>query len=153
MDQPEHWTNPTYLIDFIAFIPDPKRVDPSKIASLYTERRLSCYQIADRIGLSKTSVARKIRKAGVKERHRGRSKTNYRFKNPPYGYRVVDSALLQDRNEMRVIRLIVEKRGCRGRSTSQIAMDLNFLGITTRIGRIWKQASVQAIYVRWKNKV
>src|SRR5690349_20893928 len=25
MDQPEHWTNPTYLTDFIALIPNPKR--------------------------------------------------------------------------------------------------------------------------------
>lgn len=153
MEQPESWTNPTYLKDFIGLIPDPKRVDSSKIASFYTEDRLSCYQIADKTGLSKTAVIKRLNETGTKNRHRGRDQNNYRFRNPPYGFKVVDGKLVQSRQELKIIRLIVEYRDRQGKPWDEIAGELITAGLRTRLGKPWTPRNTQNIYYRWKGKV
>jgi hypothetical protein len=53
----------------------------------------------------------RLRQAGVRGgKGRGRAKDNFRFPNPPYGYRVVNRRLETHPSELKVIRLIVERR-------------------------------------------
>lgn len=114
-------------VRFVSIKPKLTRPKSSnKIPKRYLESELSSQQIADEFGVSKQFVLTQLRAAGIRKTpRRGRSSENYRFHNPPYGFRARNGRLERDLREMKVARLIVELRDRGEKSFSEIAAELN----------------------------
>ena len=147
------WTNTSYLTDFIQITLSPKHIETAKLVDLYVQKGLSASQIAEKIDSSKQMVLSRLRKAGIRNYpNKGRSPDNYRFRNPPYGYKVVKGRLLLNSRETKICRLIVGLRN-KGMPWNRIAKELNSRQITSRKRTPWGHFMVQIIYNRWKGKV
>lgn len=156
VEEPEIGTNRPYLIDSIKISTTPKLIGTSEIKALYLQNGLSAAQIAEKYGVSKSFVLAVIHQLGVKTGKVGRSTdpSNYRNNSQPYGYAVRDGKLAPNKSEMKICRLVVELRGRRGLSTTQIAMELEKRGFKNRKGRtVWNSNTILNIFERWKNKI
>jgi hypothetical protein len=146
VDRPERQSNTNYLHDFIQFYTAPKRLDNAVIRERYLKSGKSSAQIAEEFGVSKQMILGRLRQAGVHgAKGRGRSKENYRFPNPPYGYRAVSGRLETYSPEVKVARLIVELRDRHQRSFSEIAEALRRKKLRTRQGVAWTRFTVSHV--------
>ena len=128
-------------------------IDPSEVRRMYLEEDFTASQIADRLGISKQAVLARVRRTGVRNAQaKGRSSTNYRYRNPPYGLKVLNGTLVPDRREMRVVRQILRLRG-NGYGWMQIVKDLNASGILSRRRKPWRRMGVKRVHKRWVGKV
>ena len=142
------------LCDFIEMQVGCRPKSSNKIPKRYLESELSSQQIADEFGVSKQFVLTQLRAAGIrKTARRGRSPENYRFHNPPYGYRARNGKLETDPSEMKVARLIVELRDRQGKSFSEIASELNKRGWRNRKRNEWNKVAIRHIHRRWTAKL
>ena len=157
MNQPEHGTNTSYLIDFIQICFNVKLLNFEEIRSLYLEKRLSATQIAHRYQVSKTVILDGLHKMGIRfETGTGRmtDPNNYRIRTPPYGFSIKDGKLVPHKLEMKICRLVVELIGRQGLSNSATAKELKKYGYKNRYGRtVWDHSSVRNIFKRWKDKL
>lgn len=146
--------NQVYLYDFIQVSLQTRPKSSNKIPKRYLESELSAQQIADEFGVSKQFVLTQLRAAGIRKTpHRGRSSENYRFHNPPYGYRVRNAKLETDPREIKVARLIVELRDRQGKTFPEVASELNQRGWTNRRGAPWNKVGVRHVHQRWTGKL
>lgn len=154
VDRPERQSNTTYLEDFIRFYVAPKRIDSSVLKRKYLESNLSAQQLADELGVSKQMILGRLRAAGVHGgKGRGRAPENFRFPNPPFGYRVKFGRLEMNPGEVKIVRLIVELRDRREWTFSAIAKELNQRNLSTRRGCLWTRIGVRSVHTRWKGKL
>lgn len=154
VDRPERWANPIYLHDFIEVSLRTRPKSSNKIPKRYLESELSSQQIADEFGVSKQFVLTQLRAAGIrKTARRGRSETNYRFHNPPYGFRVRNGRLETDRVEMRTARMICELRDRQRKSFPEIAKELYARRWFNRKGGEWNKVAVRHVHRRWTGKL
>jgi hypothetical protein len=154
VDKAECWENRAYLPDFISFRPNPKLISNAELRQKYLQSNLSSQQLADEYGVSKQMILGRLRQAGVHGgKARGRAADNFRFPNPPYGYRVVNGRLETHPGELKVVRLIVELRDRKGWSFPAIAEELNQRGLGTRQGCRWIRSTVRLVHKAWKDKL
>ena len=71
----------------------------------------------------------------------------------PYGHRVVDGKLVEDRREMQVARLIVDLHWRQNLAWNEVIRCLNKEGLHTRQGLPWKQGTARMVFVRWRGKI
>jgi hypothetical protein len=156
VEEPEIGTNRPYLIDSIKISTIPKLIRTSEIKALYLQNGLSAGQIAEKYGVSKSFVLATIHRSGLTTSKAGRSTdpANYRNNSPPYGYLVRDGRLAPNKSELKICRLVVELRGRRGLSTTQVARELEKQNFKNRKGRtVWNSNTILNIFERWKNKI
>ncbi len=70
-----------------------------------------------------------------------------------YGNRIIDGRLVNDRQEQKVARLIVELRLRQNLGWKEVAQRLNIGGFRTRSGITWKVGRVRMVFDRWKDKL
>lgn len=157
VDHSEMWTNQTYLIDFIPISISLRHISKGQIRRLYVEKNLSASQIAERYGVSKTFVLSVLHKSGLTEISKvGRSThpQNYRNNSPPYGYTVRNGHLVTYNPELKICRIVVELRGRRNLSTTQVALELEKRGFKNRKGsKVWNTNTILNIFNRWNGKI
>lgn len=155
MDRAGCWTNPLYLHDIIKCIVIPKQVDIEQIREMYVEKGLLARQIASQLGVSKAFVLGQLHTLGI----RRDTIKNLPMARPrpakcaPYGYRIVDGRLVENRKEMKIVRLLVELRGRQELSWSEVVQILNNASLKTRMGKLWNINSARAVYEKWKHKL
>ncbi|MCB0416338.1 MAG: recombinase family protein [Bdellovibrionaceae bacterium] len=140
------------MFDFIEGTHLPRKIPPEFIAEIYEKEGLSAQQISERIGLSKQAVLHRLRKVGVRNGRRGRAPDNYRYRNPPFGYKVVIGQLKLNSSEIRVVRLVL-KLANEGKTSKCIAGILNERKVPARRGGPWDRARVKRVLQRWRGKV
>lgn len=144
---------PLYISDFVEITQLPRKTPPEVFAKIYQNENLSAQQISERVGLSKQAVLARLRKAGVRNGRPGRLPDNYRYPNPPYGYKVHGERLIVDKKELRTVRLIVHMREQRNMGWEEIARELGYRGLLTRRKRDWNRAGIKRVWKRWRGKV
>jgi hypothetical protein len=124
-----------------------------KCAQLYASG-LSLEDVGRELGIVKSCVLKHLRRLGVSLRPSTSSlegKTprarNYAFGNPPYGYAIIRSRLVEDPREMEVVRKMLIQWNS-GASFCSIAKTLNANGHKTRCGGRWMHATISAIIRR-----
>ena len=154
VDLPDSWTNTSYLPDSIDFIACPRQFKPDDINALYVDGRLSASQIATEVGLSKTTVLRRLNAIGVKKARIGRSADIYQYPhNPPYGHYVIGGRLLPDRQEMAIVRLILNLRDRERLGWREIVNCLNERKKKPRNAKLWSIGTIRKVYCRWQGKL
>lgn len=99
-------------------------------------------------------VLARLRRAGIhRTPGRGRSPDNYRYSNPPFGFRVANNRLVISRLEMKVFRLIVKLRIEEKLGWETIVTTLNDRKILSRSGGKWDRARIKRVFRRWVDKV
>ena len=145
-----------YFIDFFNFYPLPCGVKSKTFTELYEKYKLSTKQIAERIGVSKTTVLTKLKKSGISSRGTSESLThpeNYRSSNPPFGFRVIDGRLVENKQEIRICRKVIRMKN-EGLSFSAISHHLVKEGIKNRKKTTyWCHKQIKRIYNYWKGKL
>jgi len=152
-----HPANPSYLNETIQFQASARTFSLLEITSLYTEKRLSTPQIAERLGCSKSYVITTLKRAGLL-RKKGPAQTdpkNYRNPIAPYGFRVnPDGQLVTYPAELKVCRLIVDLVDRQGKNFLGASQYLTRKGIKNRRGlTVWHHYTVSRIYRRWQGKL
>ncbi len=146
---PEH----LYLSDFLNYYHSPRRT-PSEIFAEFAQNGLTASQISEQTGLSKQAVLARLREKGVRPAAgHGRRQDNYRYPNPPFGFRVVNNRLVLNPPEMKVVRLIVRLRTKERMGWEAIVIQLNGEGVLSRTGRKWDRARIKRVFKRWENKL
>ena len=142
-----------YLYDFIDFFHLPQKHANNQIASLYVKKKLSTRQIAQTVGVSKTTVLKQLKESNVSTNLKINSK-KYAPSTPPYGFkRTHDSQLAINKSELKICRIIVQLRK-KGLSFNGIAQELNKGKLKTRKGTLsWQRYSIKNIFERWKDKI
>lgn len=154
LDKAGCYTNRTYLIDFIKLTILVRALDPAILREIYLQNGATASQLAAQFGVSKQSILVRLRQSGVmRSEGRGRSAINYRYPNPPYGYRVCEERLVINRAEAKVVRIIIELRERKKLSWEEIARSLNDNGLRTRRGAQWARTGIQRIHRRWNGKI
>ena len=157
VDQAEIGTNQSYLIDSIRLSVSPKLLNQAEICNLFVEKRQSAAQIARRFDTSKPVILGILHRAGVRlgtKAGRSVDPENYRNNSPPYGYVVKDGKLVPNKQELRVCRAIVDLRGRRRMSLSEVARELEKKGFKNRNGRsVWNPQTILNIFKRWNGKI
>lgn len=155
VDQVGHRTNSTYINDFIGIFSIPKDVGTDKIADLYVKEGLTAAQVAARVGLSKASILRRLHSLGIRkgtlhEVTKGQPRPAVRA---AYGQRIISGKLVNDRQEQKVARLIVELRERQKLGWKEVVDRLNGEGLRTRSGIPWKVGRVRMVFDRWHGKL
>ena len=157
VDQPEIGTNTSYLIDFIQITPFCKQARNDRIRQLHSQSGLSTNQIAQKLGVSKTSVIESLHDMGIRSGSSGGPRTNpdnYRCPTPPYGYRVKDSRLVVYKPELKICRLVVHLIGHEKYSATKTAKELTSRHIKNKQGTLyWDHKIVKRIFDRWNGKI
>lgn len=152
VDQTEVCTNRTYVIDIIKITVNPKLIGAAGIKALFVKTGLSAAQIAERYGVSKSFILSAIHRSGVKlgtKVGRSTDPKNYRNNSPPYGYLIRDGKLVPNKSEMKICRVVVELRGRRKLSTTQVSKELEKRGIKNRNGNtVWNPNTILNIFRR-----
>lgn len=152
MDQVRHDAHQNSVRDFIEMLIRLQTLDPFEVRRLYLEHGFTASQLAEHFGASKQTILARLRRVGVSKTSRsGRCPKNYRYRNPPYGLKVLNGCLIPDRREMRVVRKILELRRI-GFGWMQIAGHLNAADIPSRSRKPWRRMGVKRVYMRWLDK-
>ena len=151
-----HSTNRPYLTDIISFLAHPTyRLNPAILVKSYQEEGLSSGQVAKKLGISKSTVIKKLQGFGVSLRSkRGRMtiQNNYRHHNPPYGYSVKKGVLAPNPREVKVCRLIVNLIRDKGMGYSEVGRALGKKQIKNRKDKVkWGHSVIKGIFDRHKN--
>lgn len=155
MEETRRRTHLLQVIDLLEFVVIPKAVDPNLIRRFYLEQGLTASQIAERVGLSKPAVLARLHRMGVrKQQGRGRQSDNYRFSQRiPFGKRLVDGRLVDDRTELKIARFIVELRERQAQPWKDLVQHLNNQGYRTKKGLTWKVGTARIVYKHWQGKL
>jgi hypothetical protein len=156
VDQPGIRTRLPYLIDFIQITPLTKQSRNDKIKHLYVEKGLSSNQIAEKLGVSKTSVIQGMHGVGIRPGARAPSTDplNYRCHTPPYGYQVKNGHLIIYKPEIKICRLVVQLIGNQKYSASKAARELTARHFVNKQGTTyWDHRIVKRIFNRWNGKL
>lgn len=155
MEETRRRTHLPQVTDLLEFVALPKAVDPAFIRHLYLEKGLTTSQIAERVGLSKAAILARLHQMGIrKQPDRGLQSDNYRFSNRvPFGKRLVEGRLIDDRRELKAARLIVELRLRQQLSWSEVVQKVNLAGFRTKKGLFWKLGTTRMVYEKWRDKV
>ena len=149
-----HQTNSTYISDFIARIVLPKKQTPADFSEKYLKNSFSVKQMAEEIGVAKSTALRRLREAGVPTiKGRGTSPDNYRYKNPPFGFKLKEGRLAPNPKEMRIARLVVELRERQKQTWEVISKALNEKNYRTRTGAQWTLHGARFVYTKWVGKL
>ena len=151
-----HSTNRPYLTDIISFfVHRTYRLNPAILVKSYKEQGLSSGQVAKKLGISKSTVIKKLQGFGVSLRpKKGRMtiENNYRHHNPPYGYSVKKGVLAPNPREVKVCRLIVNLIRDKGMGYSEVARELGKKQIKNRKDKVkWGHSVIKGIFDRHKN--
>jgi transposase-like protein len=142
------------ILDLLKIVIRIQTLDKNEIRRLYLEEGLTASQIADRFGVSKQMILCRVRRAGVHNTpQKGRSPTNYRYRNPPYGLRVNNGHLVPDKKEMKLVRQIVELRSRKKLGWTQIVQQLNAANVPSRRGKLWLIMGVKRVFTRWYGRI
>ena len=145
-----------HLVDFFSFFPIPHTLESQTFSELYEKYELSVKQIAERVGVSKSTVLKKLKEGDTSLRSTRESLTNsknYRSPNPPYGFKVVEGRLVENRAEIRICRKIIEMRE-KGASFNAISQLLREKGLKNRKQTLyWCHKHLKRIYNYWKEKL
>ena len=136
---------PSLIRDRIALPGRFLLADAERLAKLHKQAGFSAHQIAERIGVSHTSVLAALRKLGVTceaptNGHAVRGQT-------PFGWEIRDGRLVKDAGEQQVIRLIRQLRES-GESLRTIARELNRRLVPTKNAGLWQANTVRKILQR-----
>jgi len=154
MGRPERCAHRELLYDYVKFLIVRTNLDMNEVRRLYLEANLTASQIGEMFGVSKQMILSRLRRIGVRRTpDRGRSPDNFRYTNPPFGYRVLSGRLVLDRKEMKVVRRITQLRDCEKMKWSEIHQELNRSGFRTRRGCLWTVVAVKRVHGRWTGKV
>jgi hypothetical protein len=157
VDQAEIGTNTCYLVDFIQIQFSSKFLDPVEIRRLFLEKQLSAAQIAGQFQVSKAAILSILHRAGVRlgtKVGRSTNPENFRNNSPPYGYMVKAGKLVPNKAELKICRAVVELRGRRGFSTTEVGLALEKKGFKNRNGRtVWNSNTILNIFNRWNGKL
>ena len=155
MDRSRHWANRPQVPDFVRFITSPKSASPEVFARLYVKNGLSASQVAAETGLCRSAVLGRLHKLGIRNvKDRGCSLDNFCFpQRVPFGQKIVQGRLIENRREMKTVRQILEMRERQKLSWNCIAQALNRGDFKTRHGQPWKIGTVIKVFVRWAGKV
>lgn len=146
---PEH----LYLTDFVNYYHSPRRIPSQTFADL-ARKGLTASQMGEQTGLSKQAILARLREKGIRpEPGHGRQKDNYRYPNPPFGFRVINGRLLVSPHEMKIVRLIVRLREKEELGWEAIVAHLNSSNICSRTGKKWDRARIKRIFKRWAKKL
>jgi len=122
MDQAARRANPSDMDDFVELIHFPEKINPVFIRDLYLQKRLSARQIGEIVGLAKSTVLNRLHQVGVHEEHRALDKNNYAFPQKiPFGQKIIDGKLVENREEMKVVKSIIFLRSEKKLSWKKIA--------------------------------
>lgn len=153
MDKAGCQSNRPYLFDYIEFLSSIKMLDSSVLRENYLEKGLTATQLGELYGVSKQAILARLRRVGVmRTKGRGRSSANYRYKNPPYGYKITKGRLVISKNELRVVSKILRTKDENELSWEAVARRLNDDGLRTRNGYLWSRAGIKRIYSRWRKE-
>lgn len=154
VDRAVYRANSTNLSDFVGLFVNPKIAAPDDIADLYLKKGLSAKKLGAELGLSKTSVLRRLHHLGIrKETVSEIAKDHPRpVRRASYGLRIVDGRLVPDRQEQKVARLIVELRLRQKLPWNDLVRKLNMNGLKTKSGLPWRVGTVRMVYGKWKDK-
>ncbi len=155
VDQAGHCTNSKDVADFIGIFAISKGAGTSEIGDLYLIEKLTAAQVAVRVGISKASVLRRLHALGI------RKETLAEVANDqprpavraPFGQRIIAGKLVNDRQEQKVARLIVELRARQNLGWNEVVRRLNEDGLRTRSGIPWKMGRVRMVFERWNGKL
>ena len=155
VERSRHWTNLPQVSDFLNFVSIPKAVNPALIREFYLEKGLTASQIAEQVGLSKPAVLARLHQMGVrKQQDRGAQSDNFRFaQRVPFGKRLVDGRLVDDRRELKAARLIVELKQRQNLPWKEVVSKVNMAGFQTKKGLPWKIGTVRMVFSKWKDRV
>ena len=144
-----------YLVDLFSFFSIPYKLNNNLFCTLYQKHQLSMKQIAEKTGVSKSTVLSRLKAEGVLTRNKSSSSNpmNYRSPNPPFGYRVVDGRLVKNPLEVRICKKIIELKN-NNLNFNAIAKKLEDEGLKNRRGSIlWRSSFVGNIYKKWYKQV
>lgn len=145
---PEH----LYLSDFVTYLHSPRQI-PSQVFAAFSQKGLTASQIGALTGFSKQAVLARLRKEGIRRMPgHGRRPDNYRYPNPPFGFRLAEGRLIVSRSEMKTVRLIVNLRN-KSLGWEAIAAHLNQSQLPSRTGKNWDRARVRRVFRRWNKKI
>lgn len=157
MDQFGRGTNRPYLVDFVPVCFSPQLINSAEIRHFYEKEGLSVSQIAERYGVVKSVILRRLRQMGVETEKgylRQSNPNNYRRAKPPYGYLVKNGKLVLNKSELKVCRLVVEMMGRQDKGARETARELMNRGFKNRQGDVsWGHLVVQQILKRWNGKI
>jgi len=122
---------------------------------LYLNRGLTAAKIAIQVGLSKSEVLRRLHSIGI--RRETLKDVAMAVLRPairaPFGQRVVDGKIIDDRRELKVARFIVEMRGRQKLRWEAVVRRLNEGGLKTKTGLPWKIGTAKMVFDRWNGKL
>ena len=157
VDRAGHWSNDHYLTEIIKVYLIPRIVESAKIVQMYLERGLTARQVATELGTSKAFVLSRLNEAGINAsviKYMNLSSPRPRpASHAPYGHKVVNGRLVENKSEMSIARKIVEMRQRQKLSWKTIAAKLNAKGFANRSGEPWQVGFAKAVFDRWKDKI
>ncbi len=147
VNQSEVSTNRPYFIYFVKITVNPKLIASAEIKAFFIQSGFSSAQIAERYGDSKIFILSAIHRSGIelgtKVGHSADPK-NYRNNSPPYGFSNRDGKLVPNKSEMKICRVVVELRGRRKLSTTQVCKELEKRGFKNHKGNSESCAGVES---------
>lgn len=154
VEESRHWTNYDQVSEFINIAINLQVVNSTFLKHLYLEKGLTASQIATEYGLSKAAVLGRLSQMKIRNcPGKGRSDDNFRFPHHvPFGKRLVDGKLVEDKKEMKTARLIVDLRDRKGIPWDDIVTRLNKDGLKTKRGLLWKRGIVRMVHANWAEK-
>ena len=146
---------PSYYIDIIEYSLFPTKISLEKITSLYLQEGLSVQQIADKIGVSKTTILNRLHSLDIRKKNRIMTNLkNYRMPIAPYGFQRVNNQLVPLKKEIKICRMVVSLINNEKLSYSATARKLGEEGIKNRRGNVsWSNSVITSIYKRWNLKL
>jgi hypothetical protein len=154
VEQSRHWTNRSQVSDFLNFIPIPRAVNSAHIRDLYLKNGFTASQIAERVGLSKPVVLARLHQMGIRKKSgKGETVDNYRFaQRVPFEKQLENGRLMDDRKEIKTIRLIVDLRKRQTLPWTDVVSKLNTAGHRTKRGLQRKVGTARMIFAKWVGK-
>ena len=129
--QANHFIKAAYITDlFEHFLQCTNNYD-GQIVHLYTVEKLSLGEVGLKLGLSRDTVTRSIKRLKIPIRNE--TAAFGRVSNPPFGWCRENGKLVPYGEEQRVIRKM-EAAWARGKTLRAIARDLELAGVTMRYG-------------------
>jgi len=145
-----------YITDIIHFSVVPTKIKDSTLLKMTLEDGLTSYQIAEKLGLSRSVVSQRLRNNGINKDTRKLNVTNpdnYLAPVAPFGYRKLDRNLVPYPKEIKICRLIITLIND-DKPYRSVAIELCKRKIKNRQGNpSWSPSMVSNIYKRWSEKL